>query len=57
MLVTTDQNLRYQQNLQDQTISIVVLTAASWPRLARQTEKAAKAVIAAHVPVMSVVEV
>ncbi len=33
IIVTTDQNLRYQQNLTDRTISIVVLTSTSWPRI------------------------
>jgi len=33
VLVTTDQNLRYQQNLADRTIAIVVLSTTSWPRI------------------------
>lgn len=33
MLVTTDQNLRYQQNLTDRHIGIVVLLSTSWPRI------------------------
>ena len=33
VLVTTDQNLKYQQNLSSRTIAIVVLSAASWPRI------------------------
>jgi hypothetical protein len=32
-LVTTDQNIRYQQNLSGRKISIVVLMTASWPRI------------------------
>jgi hypothetical protein len=35
VLVTTDQNLRYQQNLSVRRIAIVVLGATSWPRLQR----------------------
>jgi hypothetical protein len=35
-LITTDQNLRYQQNLSDRTISIVVLLTTSWPRIQNQ---------------------
>jgi hypothetical protein len=31
--VTTDQNLRYQQNLEGRSIAILVLTRASWPRI------------------------
>jgi hypothetical protein len=33
VLVTTDQNLKYQQRLADRRIAIVVLSAASWPRI------------------------
>lgn len=33
VLVTTDQNLKYQQNLAGRTIAIVVLSATSWPRI------------------------
>jgi len=32
-LITTDQNLRYQQNLAGRKISIVVLLTTSWPRI------------------------
>lgn len=35
-LVTTDQNLRYQQNLADRKIGIVVLMTTSWPRIQNQ---------------------
>lgn len=33
LLVTTDQNLRYQQNLRQRHIGIVVLLSTSWPRI------------------------
>lgn len=32
-LVTTDRNLKYQQNLADRRIAIVVLSTTSWPRI------------------------
>jgi predicted nuclease of predicted toxin-antitoxin system len=32
-LITTDQNLRYQQNLTGRAIAILVLTTTSWPRI------------------------
>ena len=32
-LITTDQNLSYQQNLTGRKISIVVLMTTSWPRI------------------------
>ena len=35
VFVTTDQNLKYQQNLNIRTIAIVVLSTASWPRIQR----------------------
>lgn len=31
--LTTDSNLKYQQNLADRRIAIVVLSATSWPRI------------------------
>ena len=33
LLITTDQNLRHQQNLADRRLAIMVLLAASWPRI------------------------
>jgi hypothetical protein len=33
VLITTDQNLRYQQNLTDRKIGIVVLMKTSWPKI------------------------
>lgn len=33
LLVTTDQNLRYQQNLAARRIAILVLRSTSWPRI------------------------
>jgi predicted nuclease of predicted toxin-antitoxin system len=38
VLVTTDQNLKYQQNLVTRRIAIVVLLTTSWPRIREQTE-------------------
>jgi len=38
-LITTDQNLRYQQNLKDRKIAIVVLKTTSWPRIRNSVEK------------------
>ena len=32
-LVTTDQNLRHQQNLSGRKISVLVLMTTSWPRI------------------------
>lgn len=33
LLITTDQNLRYQQNLKERSIGILVLSTTSWPRI------------------------
>jgi hypothetical protein len=33
LLITTDTNLRYQQNLQARSIAILVLSTTSWPRI------------------------
>ena len=35
LLITTDQNLRYQQNLSERKIGIIVLTTTSWPKIER----------------------
>ena len=33
VFVTPDKNLKYQQNLEARSISIVVLSTTSWPRI------------------------
>jgi len=35
VLVTTDKNLKYQQNLTGRNLSMVVLLTTSWPRIQR----------------------
>ena len=44
VLITTDQNLNYQQNLRGRKLSILVLPTTSWPRIQKQTEKVLAAV-------------
>ena len=44
VFVTTDQNLKYQQNLQDRRIGIVVLTTTSWLVIERQAGKVVAAI-------------
>jgi len=46
VLVTTDKQLKYQQDLANRRIAILVLPYASWTRLRTQVEKIAKAVTA-----------
>ncbi len=44
ILITTDQNLRHQQNLAEWRIGIVVLTSTSWPRIRHKVREVAAAV-------------
>jgi len=44
--VTTDQNLRYQQNLAGGKLAILVLPTTSWPKLRAHTAKVATAIAA-----------
>ena len=44
LLITTDRNLRHQQNLPMRTLAIVVLPTTSWPRLERMTREIAATV-------------
>lgn len=39
VLITTDRNLRYQQNLASRRIAIVVLLSTSWPRIQKHIER------------------
>lgn len=45
-LVTTDQNLRYQQNLSGRKLSILVLPTTNWPRLREHVGLIAEAILA-----------
>ena len=44
VLVTTDLNLKYQQNLTSRRMAIVVLSSTSWPRMQRALPTIARAV-------------
>ena len=33
VLITTDQNMRYQQNLSRRRLSIIVLLSTAWPKI------------------------
>lgn len=39
LLITTDRNLRYEQNLADRQIAIAVLMTTSWPRIKQHTDR------------------
>jgi predicted nuclease of predicted toxin-antitoxin system len=47
VLVTTDTNLKYQQNLASRSIAVVVLSTTSWPRIKAAVEGIITAVNAA----------
>ncbi len=49
VLVTTDTNLQYQQNLAARQIAVVVLSTTSWPRIRVVVEHVASAVNSASV--------
>jgi len=44
LLLTTDQNLRYQQNLANRRIAILVLPTTSWPKIQSHAREIAGAV-------------
>jgi hypothetical protein len=44
VLVTTDKNLKHQQNLGARRIAIVVLTSTSWPRIQSEISAVVSAV-------------
>ena len=44
VFVTTDTNLRYQQNLTQRRIAVVVLSTTSWPRIQKSIVEIVKAV-------------
>ena len=44
VFVTTDTNLRYQQNLGPRRIAIVVLGTTSWPRIRLAAQRIAEAI-------------
>jgi predicted nuclease of predicted toxin-antitoxin system len=43
-LVTTDQNLRHQQNLAGRKIAVVVLMTTSWPRIRGRVDSVVQAI-------------
>jgi len=46
VFITTDQNLRYQQNLTGRRLAILVLPTTSWPRLQPHAAAIATAAVA-----------
>lgn len=44
VFVTTDSNLKYQQNLAGRQLAIVVLLSTSWPRIRRIADRVVQAI-------------
>ncbi len=44
LMITTDQNLQYQQHLSSRSIGIVVLLSTTWPRIKLKTSDVASVV-------------
>lgn len=38
VLITTDQGIRYQQNMSNRRVAVVVLMTTAWPRISTRTE-------------------
>jgi hypothetical protein len=48
VMVTCDQNIYYQQNLQGRTLSLIVLTTNNWNHIKLHTQDVLAAIGAAH---------
>jgi hypothetical protein len=57
ILLTTDKNIRYQQNLADRTIAIVVLSNSRWPVIRMHTDRIVAAINAARPGTCTEVEI
>ena len=44
VFLTTDRNLKYQQNLNKRTVAIVVLLSTSWPKIRANADRVAASV-------------
>lgn len=44
VFITTDRNLRHEQNLADRRLAIIVLLTTSWPKIRRRVEVVLEAV-------------
>ena len=57
IFLTTDKNIRYQQNLADRTIAIVVLNNSRWPVVRQYVDRVAAAITAAKPGTYTEVEI
>lgn len=44
IFVTTDQNLKYQQNLETRNIAVAVLLSTSWPKIRQKVDLVTEAI-------------
>ena len=44
VFITTDKNLRYQQNLADRKLAVLILPTTSWPEIQKHADKIITAV-------------
>jgi hypothetical protein len=57
MLITTDSNLKYQQNLESRRIAVLVLSTPSWPRIERAADAIVQAIDDARLSSYTEVEI
>lgn len=57
VLLTTDQNLQYEQNLKGRSIAVVVLSTTSWPRIKLVTDDISTAIQSARAGQFSFVDI
>jgi predicted nuclease of predicted toxin-antitoxin system len=48
VLITTDQNLRYQQNLSGRRVGVIVLLTTNWPRIKKNAVLVVQAIDNSH---------
>ena len=48
VLITTDQNMRYQQNLSGRRLAIIVLLSTAWPKIQMRIAKISAALDETH---------
>jgi hypothetical protein len=48
VLITTDQHLRYEQNLSGRRLAILVLTTTSWPKIKAHADRVVAALTTAQ---------
>lgn len=57
IFLTTDQNLRFEQNLNHRTLAVVILGTTSWPRIKLATDNILAAIETANISQFTFVEI